>query len=325
MRMLLRIVTALIGAGLPLLAQAQNADWPKSLTVATASPGGVYYVYGEELARILTEKLGIPVDSLATQGAIQNLKLIDIGGAQLATITMSTGREGWNGTGAWTNGKKFRNIRALFSMYGNDFQAVTLRKSGITTFAQLDKKRVGAGPPSGNVANYGPIIFKIVGISPQMIYGSYNDMATQLLDGRIDAMLTVLGAPAPAIQRVEAKEPAQLLSLSTEQLETISKTLPDFTLSKIPAGTYRLQDTDYDTIAVPNFVIGRADLPDDLVYRLTKVVFENQSRLVKATPTARDTVAQNVLKDTFLPLHPGAIRYYREIGIKIPAKLVPSG
>jgi TRAP transporter TAXI family solute receptor len=305
-------------------AKAANPDWPKSLTVATASPGGVYYVYGAELARILTEKLGIPVDSLATQGSIQNVQLLEIGGAQLGLVTMSTVQEGWNGTGAWTKGKTFRNIRALFPMYDNPFQPVALQKSGIATLAQLDKKRVGAGPPSGNVATYGPVIFKIVGISPHMIYGSYDDMATQLLDGRVDAMLTVLGTPAPAIQHVDAKEPVKLLDLSTEQLEAIVKAIPDFSLSKISAGTYRLQSADYMTVAVPNFVIGRADLPDDLVYRLTKAAFENQSRLVKATPAARDTVAQNVVKDTFLPFHPGAVRYYREIGIKIPDALAPT-
>jgi TRAP transporter TAXI family solute receptor len=284
----------------------------------------VYYVYGEELARIFTEKLGIPVDSLSTQGAIHNVKLIDSGGAQLGLITMSTGREAWNATGAWTNGKKFRNIRALFPIYDNPFQPVALQKSGIATLAELDKKRVGGGPPSGNVATYGPVIFKVVGISPQMTYGSYDDMAIQLLDGRIDAMLTVLGAPAPAIQRVDAKEQIKLLSLSTEQMEALVKAIPDFSLSKVLAGTYRLQDTDYITIAVPNFVIGRADLSDELVYRLVKLVFENQSRLVKATPAARDTVRQNVVKNTFLPFHPGAVRYYREIGIQIPDALVPT-
>jgi uncharacterized protein len=324
-RSLLSSIAVALSVAASAAAQAQNAVSPKSLTVATASPGGVYYVYGAELARILTEKLGIPVDSLSTQGAIQNIKLLDIGGAQLALVTMSTSHEAWTGTGAWTNGKTFPNIRALFPMYDNPFQPVALQKSGIANLAQLDKKRVGAGPPSGNVATYGPVIFKIVGISPQMIYGSYNDIATQLLDGRIDAMLTVLGAPAPAIQRVDAKEPVQLLSLSAEQLDGISKALPDFTLSKIAAGTYRAQNTDYSTIAVPNFVIGRADLPDDLAYRLTKAVFENQSRLAKATPAARDTVAQNVVKNTFLPFHPGAVRYYREIGIKIPDALMPPG
>ena len=303
---------------------AVDPNWPKSLTLGTASPGGVYYIYGEELAHILTEKLSIPVNPFPTQGSIQNVKLIDSGGAQLGLITMSTGLEGWNGTGDWTKGTHFRNIRALFPMYDNPFQAVVLQRSGITTLAQLDKKRIGVGPRSGNGATYGPGIFKIVGISPEMSYGSYNNMGADLLAGRIDALLTLLGAPVPAIQDVDAKEPVTFLSLSPDQMDAIRKTMPDFGPAKIAAGTYRLLDKDYITVGVPNFVIGRADLPDDLVYQLVKAVFENQSRLVKATSAASDTIAQNVVKDTFLPFHPGAIRYYREIGISIPDSLVPT-
>ena len=186
----------------------------------------MYYVYGEELAQILTEKLGIAVNPLPTQGAIHNVKLLDSGGAQLGMITMGIGLEGWNGTGDWTGGKHFRNMRALFPMYDTPFQAVVLRRSGITTLAQLDKKRIGVGPRAGNGATYGPAIFKVVGISPEISYGSYNDMATELLAGRIDALLTLLGAPVPAIQEVDAKEPVTFVSLSPEQIEAVRKAMP---------------------------------------------------------------------------------------------------
>jgi TRAP transporter TAXI family solute receptor len=314
----------LLAVGTSSSVMAADPDWPKSLTLGTASPGGVYYIYGEELAKILTEKLGVPVNPFPTQGSIQNVKLLDSGGAQLGLITMSTGLEGWNGAGDWTNGKQYRNVRALFPMYDNPFQAVVLQRSGITTLAQLDKKRIGVGPRAGNGGTYAPGIFKIVGISAEMSYGSYNDMAAGLLDGRIDALLTLLGAPVPAIQDVDAKEPVTFLALSPEQMEAIRKATPEFGPAKIAAGTYRLLDKDYVTVGVPNFAIGRADLPDNLVYQLIKAVFENQPRLVKASPAASDTLPQNVVKNSFLPFHPGAIRYYREIGISIPDALVPT-
>jgi TRAP transporter TAXI family solute receptor len=301
---------------------AADPNWPKSLTLGTASPGGVYYIYGEELAQILTEKLGIPVNPFPTQGSIQNVKLLDSGGAQLGLITMSTGLEGWNGTGDWTKGARFRNIRALFPMYDNPFQAVVLQRSRITTLAQLDGKHVGVGPRAGNGGTYAPGIFKIVGVSAEMNYGSYKDMGADLLAGHIDALLTLLGAPVPAIQDVDAKERVTFLSLTPEQMEAIRQEWPEFGPAKIAAGTYRLLDKDYITVGVPNFAIGRADLPDDLVYKLVKAVYENQPRLVKATSAASETLPQNVVKDTFLPFHPGAVRYYREIGISIPKALV---
>src|SRR6185369_3769859 len=186
------------------------------------------------------------------------------------------------------------------------------------TLAQLDKKRLGIGPRAGTGGTYIPTILKILGISAELAYGSFDVAATELLAGRYAAIVTLPGAPVPAVQEVEAKEPVTFFSLSAEQIETIRKAIPEFSLSKIAAGTYRLLHEDYVTIGVYNFAIGRADLPDDLVHQLVKAVHENQPRLVKAHATARETVPENVLKNTFLPFHPGAVRYYREVGINIP-------
>jgi TRAP transporter TAXI family solute receptor len=321
---LARVVAVLCSIGWSTLVQAASPDWPKSLTLGTASPGGVYYVYGEALAQILTEKLGITVNHLPTQGPVHNVKLVEAGGAQLGMTTMGVGLHGWNGTGDWTGGKQFRNMRALFAMYDTPFQAVVLRRSGLTTVAQLDKKRFGIGPRAGTGGTYIPEILKVLGISADSTYGSFADMITALFAGRHDAFVTLSGAPMPAIRDAEAKEPITLISLSPEQIEAIRKAMPEFSPSTIAAGTYRSVDKDYVTFGVYNFAVGRSDLPDDLVYQLVKAVHENQPRLVKASPTARETVPQNVDKNTFLPFHPGAVRYYREIGVKIPDSLVPT-
>ena len=128
----------------------------------------------------------------------------------------------------------------------------------------------------------------------------------------------------PAIQDVVEKEPVTFISPSSEQIEAIRKAMPEFSPSKIAAGTYRSLDKDYVSIGMYNFAVGRADLPDGLVYQLVKAVFENQPRLVNASSAASDTIPQNVVKNTFLPFHPGAVRYYREIGINIPDALAPT-
>jgi TRAP-type uncharacterized transport system substrate-binding protein len=94
------------------------------------------------------------------------MRLLDRNEAQLGLITMSTGNEGWNGIAAWTNGKQFRNIRALFSMYDNPVQALVLQKSGITTLAQLDQKRIGVGPRSGTGASYFRLSSRLSGFHP---------------------------------------------------------------------------------------------------------------------------------------------------------------
>jgi uncharacterized protein len=321
---LFAVIATLLAIGASTSVPAAGPDWPKSLTLATASPGGVYYIYGEELARILTEKLGIAVNPLPTQGPVHNVKLVEGGAAQLGMITMGVGLQGWNGTGDWTNGKRLRTMRALFPMYDTPFQAVVLRRSGITTVAQLDKKRFGIGPRAGTGGTYIAPILKILGISAESTYGSFADMVTELFAGRHDAFVTLTGAPMPAIQEAEAKEPITFISLSPEQIDAIRKAMPEFSPSKIAAGTYRALDKDYVTFGVYNFAIGRPDLPDDLVYQLVKAVHENQPRLLKAHSAAGETVPQNVMKNTFLPFHPGAVRYYREIGMSIPESLIPT-
>ena len=320
---LVTVIGTLLAIGASTSLPAASPDWPKSLTLGTASPGGVYYIYGEELAQILTEKLGIAVNPLPTQGTVHNVKLVDSGGLQLGMITMGVGLQGWNGTGDWTGGKQFRNMRALFPMYDTPFQAVALQRSGIAALAQLDNKRIGGGPRGGTSGTYVPAILKVLGISAEISHGSWNAMITELLAGHHDAFLAVIGAPMPAIQKAEA-EPFTFVDLSPEQIEAIRKAMPEFSPSKIAAGTYRFLERDHFTIGVYNFAIGRADLPDDLVYQLVKAVFENQPRLVKAHPAARDTLPQNLDKNTFLPFHPGAARYYREIGITIPETLAPT-
>src|ERR1700688_3502484 len=94
-----------------------DPTWPQSLTLGTASASGIYYLYGDALAKILTEKLGIAVNPLPTQGPVHNVKLVESGGAQLGMITMGVALQGWNGTGDWTGGKPLRKMRVLFPMY----------------------------------------------------------------------------------------------------------------------------------------------------------------------------------------------------------------
>src|SRR5271166_4284397 len=235
----LLLAACLLAVGASTGVAAAGPDWPKSLTLGTASPGGVYYIYGAELAKILTEKLGIPVDPFPTQGTLHNVKLVDSGGVQLGLITMGVGLRAWTGTGDWTNGKQFRTMRALFPMYGTPFQAMALRRSGITTLAQLDKKPIGGGPRGGTSGPYIPQILKVLGVAAEINHGSWDNMLAELLAGHHDAFLAVIGAPMPAVEKAGAKEPLAFIGPSPEQIEAICKAMPEFSPSKIAAGTYR--------------------------------------------------------------------------------------
>jgi TRAP transporter TAXI family solute receptor len=319
-----RTLAVILSVGCSAVAHANNGSWPKALTLSTASPGGVYYVYGEGVAQLLTEKLGIPVNAMPTQGPVHNVKLIESGGAQLGMTTMGVGLQGWNGDGDWTGGKRHSSMRALFPMYDTPFQFVALRRSAITTVEQFDKKNVGVGPRAGTGGTYVPAMLKAIGVSATIGNGSFADVAKELLAGRYDALVMAAGVPFPALKEAEATEPLTFVGLTTQQRDVLRKAMPELTPSESPAGTYSSLTANYSTLGLYNFAIGRADLPDELVYQLVKAVHENQARLVKAHPTAKETLPANVAKNTFLPFHPGAVRYYREMGIKIPDALAPT-
>jgi TRAP transporter TAXI family solute receptor len=324
LRSLLGIIAVALTVGSPAAAQGPRADWPKSLMLGTGSPGGVFYVYGEAVAKILTESLKIDVNPLPGQGSVHNVKLVEGGGAQLGLLTMGVGLQGWNGTGDWTGGQRHRKMRALFPMYDSPLEFVTLRRSGITTVAQFNNRNVGAGPRAGQGGAYVQAILEVIGVSAKIGYSAYESMAADLLGGRYDAVVVSGGVPFPALLQLEAKEPLVFVSLTPEQIESIRKAMPELTISQIGSGVYASLDKTYTTIGLYTFTIGRDDLPDELVYRLVKAVFENQPRLVKAASAANGTLPQNAVKNTFLPFHPGAVRYYREVGVKIPDSLVPT-
>ena len=106
------LAACLLATATPTRVPATSPDWPKSLTMGTASPGGLFYIFGDELAPILTEKLGIAVNHLPTQGPVHNVKLLDSGGAQLGIITMGVALQGWNGTGLFHHRKSYFCARA---------------------------------------------------------------------------------------------------------------------------------------------------------------------------------------------------------------------
>lgn len=325
MQILLRAIALATALGWIATAGAAEENWPKSLTVATASPGGVYYVYGDAVAQLLTKKLNIPVNTLPTQGPVHNVRLVHSGDVGLGLITMGVGLQAWRGDAEWTKQQQLRNIRALFPMYDTTFQFVVLQKSKIRTLADMQGARVGVGPRAGTGGTYVPAMLKALNVHAEIGNGSFADIAIELVGGRFDAVILAGGAPFPAFRETESNEPLQFISLLPAEIQAVRAAMPELSLSRIPAGTYGSLRADYDTVGVYNFAIANTNLPRTLAYMIVKAIHENHNELVKRHSAAKETLAVNVEKNTFLPFHPGAIDYYREIGINVPKELVPSG
>jgi TRAP transporter TAXI family solute receptor len=304
-------------------AQAKpNPNWPKTLTLGTASLGGTYFVYGQVWASLVNEKLGTTISTQQTQGPNQNIILTDARQVDFGMTTMGIARMAWNGTGDWTKGKKFQNIRATFPMYDTPFHFVALEKSGIKSVKDLAGRKSGVGPRAGTCGTYFPMMFKILGVGTTIRNGQGSDMAMGLQDGLLDAFPFCAGVPIAAYSELETSNKVRFFTYTDEEIRKLKAALPELTDSVIPKGTYKQLTEDHRTVGVYNFAMAHKDVPEDLVHGIVKTVLENNAQMVKGHASAKETLVENWSRNTFLPFHPGAARYYREKGVKVPAHLI---
>ncbi len=316
MRQALKIFAILLlCSGLYGPASAVEPHWPSSLTIGTASPGGTYYAYGEGLARILTRALGIPVTARPTEGPGQNILLLEAGEIQVGFVTLGIALQAWNGSGSWTGGRQLREMRALFPMYDTPFQFMAREETGIRSVGEFSGKRVGVGPQGGTTAAYIPEFFKVLKIDGSLAHGDWADLAAQVQAGTLDALAVAAGVPFPSFIELERKGRVRYLPLAPGQILELRLAMPELAASTVGAGTYPSLRTNYGTVGLYNFAVAHRGLPADLAYAILEAVFANHDELVEVHSAAAETVPANFTRNTFLPFHDGASRWYQNKGV----------
>lgn len=322
--MRLNKIAALAAAALitttPAFAQ-DRTGWPTSMTIGTASQGGTYFVYGNGLAGFIGEALGIAASGEVTGGPVQNVTLVEMGDHAIGLVTMGPAYEAWTGHSELAPGMEHHNIRALFPMYQTPFQVITLASSGITSVTELAGHRVSVGPAGGTPGTYWPRFMATLGVEANISNSGAADAASQLKDGLIDAFAFAAGVPISAFSQLSAEADVRMFGFNADELATILAAHPEVARLDIPAGTYAGHDYDQQSVAMWNFAIANADMPESLAYEITKLVMENHDRMMQIHGAASETIMDNVLNNGFMPFHPGAVRYYEEHGITIPENL----
>ncbi|MFC3724315.1 TAXI family TRAP transporter solute-binding subunit [Neoaquamicrobium sediminum] len=303
-------------------ASAQDREgWPTSLTIGTASQGGTYFIYGTGLAGLITESLGVNASGEVTGGPVQNATLVETGDHQIGLVTMGPAYEAWIGESELAPGVEHKSLRALFPMYQTPFQAVALKSSGIESLADLEGKRVSVGPAGGTAATYWPRFFEINGITADISYSGANDAVSQVKDGLIDAFAFAAGVPIAAFAQIAAENPVNIFAFTGDEAAKILEARPELSAFDIPGGLYEGYPDPQGTVSLWNFAVAHQEMPESLAYEITKLVMENNDRMLAIHATAAETIAANTDKNSFLPYHPGAVRYYEEAGISIPDEL----
>ncbi|HEV8662181.1 MAG TPA: TAXI family TRAP transporter solute-binding subunit [Candidatus Methylomirabilis sp.] len=309
-------------AGLVLLALAAapplQAQQKRLVTIASGWVVGVYYPLAGAISRIVHTKLpGVRATVESSGASVANAKLIASGDADFALLQNDIAFYAVNGTLMFA-GQPVKNMGGVFTLYPELIQVVATKASGVKSIRDLKGKRVAIGPlGSGTEANtvqileaYGmtlDALGKVERIGPA-------EASDQLKDGRIDAGFYTTGLGAAVILDTFISEKVAMVPVAGREAEALKKKYPFYTVTRIPAGTYRGQDADVTTVAVMAMMVARSDLSEDLVYDLTKAVFENLETFHSAHAAAKNLTLKSAREGMPIPLHPGAQRFYREKG-----------
>ncbi|MGL1832585.1 TAXI family TRAP transporter solute-binding subunit [Rhodocyclaceae bacterium SMB388] len=298
-----------------------RTGWPRDLTVGTASQGGTYFVYGNGVASFIGESLGLNSSGEVTGGPVQNVTLVQMKEHGIGLVTMGPMYEAWNGRSDLAPGLPHTDVRALFPMYQTPFQCVSMANSGIKSVSDLGGKRVSVGPAGGTPGTYWPRFMETLGVQARQSNTGAADAASQLKDGLLDAFCFAAGIPISAFSQLAAEANVVMFGFNDQELPVILEKHPEVSALTIRAGTYAGHDYDQNTVAMWNFAVAHKDMPDSLAYEVTKLVMDNHERMMQVHSAARETLPENVDKNSFLPFHAGAVRYYEETGVTIPASL----
>jgi TRAP transporter TAXI family solute receptor len=294
----------------------------QTVAMATGAAGGAFAEYGPGIAKVVAAHARIDLEQKPTAGSNDNVRLVNDASVPLGLVNMGPAYEAWTGTEAW-RGQKLSNLRALLPMYETPFHIVALGSSGIRTLRDLAGKRVGVGPAKGPAENFFRALTDSLGIRTTLVNGSPSDNAAQLVAGTIDAFWYGAGLPIGAFREVADRAPATVFGLTPEEIAVFRQRFPYLAEYPVPAGTYRGQAAQVNTVAVWNFVLAHKDVPEATVYDIVKALLDHPAEVARAYPAASATVTRNAAANTFLPFHPGAVRYYRERGLTLRAELTP--
>ena len=304
-------------------AVAGQKDWPKGLTIGSAPMGSTYFVLLSGWGDLITKRLKIPTAVESTGGPAANVILIDKGQIDLGAATNLVLYQGWEGK-AWSKGKKYQSSRTILPLYAGIFHIYSPVDRNIKSIYDLTGKRVCVGGSGTTPGILGPMLWDMLGVKPaKKINLGWSDANAGVRDGLIDAVEPLMGIPSPACVELSSTHKLNICSIPEKDIPMVIKKLPLLGRATIPANSYKGQTKAIPTVNVWGYMLASKKLPADLVYEVCKQTLGNINDLIAVHKAAKNIKTLSAVTDSIIPLHPGAIKYYKEVGIKIPDRLIP--
>ena len=322
--------TRVVGAAIVILLVAFGCEAPDSgrettepqrrfLSIGTAPPGGAFFVVGGAIAQVVDDRAGDlswDVSAEATKGTQENIRRLVRGELDFALANAAISYFAVRGEGAW--GEK-QAINAVMTLAPNIALFVTPEGTGIRAIGDLRGKRVVVGPAGAGFEYFLAPILDAHGVTYDDFSPLHNTQAgavDMLADGSAAAAFLGGAVPTASITQASASQDIRFIPFGVPEKERLFRDYPFFNAASIPANTYRGQAEPFDGMNVGSMhLVTPAALDEETVYRFTRILYENRADVVKKHPAGRAIQPRNVIRDTGTPFHPGAIRFYREIGI----------
>ncbi|HTG72235.1 MAG TPA: TAXI family TRAP transporter solute-binding subunit [Terriglobia bacterium] len=311
------LLTLLLAACNPQGSEGTNGSIVR-LSIATGDTGGVFYPLGGGIAKIIGEYIpNVQATAEVTGASVDNLKFLRDRKADLAFTTADTLADGVNGTGMFKDNRI--PIRTLALLYKNYTHVVTLASGPIKTIKDLKGHTVSTGSAGSGAEVTALRVLEAYGLDPEKDIRrqrlTSNVAVDALKDGKIDAFFWSGGLPTAAIQDLAHTSGITIRMLSNDDvLEALQskygKSL--YVRGNVPKTMYPGLDSDVGVVSIPNLLVVHADMDENLVYEITKTLFEHQKELVAIHPEAANLSLESAVKDSPAPFHSGAIRYYKE-------------
>ncbi|GIU06063.1 TAXI family TRAP transporter solute-binding subunit [Shewanella morhuae] len=299
------------------LSAAAMAAAPAFINILTGGTSGVYYPIGVALSQLYDNGIeGSKTSVQATKASVENLNLLQSGRGELALALGDSVAAAYQGDIDAGFKKPLDKIRVIAAAYPNYIQIVANKESGIKTLADLKGKRISVGAPKSGTELNARSIFKAAGLSYEDMgkveFLPYAESVELIKNRQLDATLQSSGLGMAAIRDLAATMAINFVEIPEDVIAKINN--PAYQHGVIPASTYEGQTTDVSTVAIQNLLVTQSSVSDDLAYQMTKLMFEHLDRLGNAHSAAKAISLDNATKNLPIPLHPGAERYYKEVG-----------
>ena len=317
-------------AGLTLAGGLAQAQEMKFWRIGTGGAGGTYFPIGGLIANAISSPpgaracdkggtCGVPgliAIAVSTNASVANVNAIHAGQLDAGLAGAQSVTQGYEGTGKFVGNKK-DNIRIIANLYPEDMHLVLPKGVKLDSLKDLNGKSVGVAAAGSGTQVSVRMILKFYGIEAKEQELGLSQSTQRLADGQLDAFFYAGGTPFASLIQLGSTKGFELYKFSEVERKEINKIIPYYVESNIPAGTYENITTDTPTIAVNGQLITSKDQPDDLIYAITKALWSKKTRglLDKGHAKGKAIRLETALKGVLIPIHPGAERFYKEVGM----------